>query len=334
MSRPTTTTTSATWKRRSTTIPAVLAATVIGVAALPLLVPLAIVVDVARLRFRLPTLRLYLFALQYLLNDTAEIVLAPFLWLLAGAGTRLDSEASIARHERLQWWSAALLQRRAEQLLGMRMELDDASETALTPGPVIVLARHVSLFDATLPGLLYIRRGFVVRAVVMQELLSDPGFDLIYGRTGSAFIPRGGGAAALDAAKRMTDGLGDNGVAVIFPEGRLFRPDVASRQRQALAEQDPQRADRLSDLQNVLAPRPGGVLALLEAMPDADVVVVDHRGLDQVASLSQLAKRVPLRDPVRVTARRFDRRSIPTTPADRIDWLDSVWLDLDTNLNG
>ena len=87
-------------------------------------------------------------------------------------------------------WSIDVLARRAERLLGLRIDLDADGADALEPGPVIVLCRHVNIVDASLPTLLYQRFGYHTRGVIMAELLADPGFDLIYTRTGSVFIPQ------------------------------------------------------------------------------------------------------------------------------------------------
>ncbi len=320
------------WRRRAVTIPAMLGATVVAVVGFPLLAPAAVAYDLVRLRRRLPTLRVYLFALQYLVNDSVEIVAMPLLWVRAGFGTRIGSEASIARHEALQWWSVRLLVDRAARLLGLRVRVDEASAEALTPGPVIVLCRHVSLFDASLAGLLYQERSMRVRGVVMAELLADPGFDLLYGRLGSVFIPRDDGPRALAAVRTMTDGAGPDTAYVIYPEGRLYRPDVRDRLLDRLRSSDPDRAARLASIRRLLPPRPGGVLALLDAVPEADVVVVDHRGLDRWPSVGALVDQVPVDTTVAVTARRIDRAAIPTGRDERVAWLDELWLDLDRAL--
>jgi hypothetical protein len=186
------------WKRRSRTVPLMLAATAGSVLASPVILVVAAAVDLARFRFRLPTVRVALFLLQYAVNDSVEIVLAPLYWVRAGFGTRLDRPASIKRHQRLQAWSIGLLARRAERLLGIRIEIDEASVAALGPCPAVVLCRHVSIVDASLPALLYQRLGWRTRGVIMAELLADPGFDLIYGRTGSVFIPRDNGPEARE----------------------------------------------------------------------------------------------------------------------------------------
>lgn len=316
------------WKRRARTIPLMLAATAVGVLASPAILAAAAIVDVARCRFRLPTVRVALFLLQYAINDSIEILLAPIFWMLAGFGIRLGQPASIARHERLQQWSIDVLARRAERLLGLRLDIDPDAAAALTPGPVIVVCRHVNIVDASLPSLLYQRLGYRTRGVIMAELLADPGFDLIYSRTGSVFIPRDNGPEARAAVRGMGEGVDSTTAVVIFPEGRLFRADRLERSKTRLADQSPERATRLAPLRHVLPPRPGGVLTLLDTIP-ADVVVIAHAGLDRYASFTELAKAVPLPNPVHVTAWRVPAGQIPATDGERIAWLDEQWLLVD-----
>ena len=308
-----------------------LAVTAAALLWLPVLVLVAIAVDVVRLRFRFPILRVYLFLVQYLINDSVEIVLAPIYWAMAGFGTRLGSESSISRHEGLQWWSVRLLQKRAEQLLGLRIEIDDPDRSILGDGPVIVISRHVSVFDASIPTLVFQPAGFRVGGVVMAEMLADPGFDLIYGRLGSVFVPRDGGPDAIAGITDMVDRLGptEDTALVIFPEGRLFRPSVRDRLLARLGRSDPVRAERLAGLTNLLPPRPQGLHTMLSAVPGADVVVVDHSGFERLRSVSDLLSVVPLDWPIRVRLRRIVRAEIPDDLQGRTAWLDQLWLDLD-----
>ncbi len=317
------------WKRRAKTIPAMLAVTTGTLVLSPLLVPATVAWDLLRLRPRLPTLRIYGFVCQYLVNDSVEILTAGPLWLAAGFGTRLDQPTSERRHQRLQAWSISLLARRADQLLGVRLDTDPDINSTLTPAPAIVLCRHVSLFDASLPSLLYQRLGVHTRGVIMAELLADPGFDLLYQRAGSVFIPRDNAPDARRQAATASQDLDTGTVAIIFPEGRLFRPEVLERSLQRLAEREPERAERLAALRHLLPPRPAGVGALLDAAPDADVVVINHAGLDPYPTFGELARSVPLERPIRVTATRVPRHDVPDDPAQRTVWLDQLWCDLD-----
>ncbi len=177
------------WKRRAVTIPTMLALTTLAVIALPIALPALVVADVARGRFALSSPRVYLFLVQYAVNDTVEILLAGWYWVLAGCGTRLTGAASVRRHERVQAWSIAVLARRAERLLGIRVEIDDRDDAARSGSgdravPSRQPARRVAPVVA-LPSAAY-----HVRGVIMAELLADPGFDLLYRRLGSIFIPR------------------------------------------------------------------------------------------------------------------------------------------------
>lgn len=317
------------WTRRRVTIPTMLGITLVAFAGAPILIPATAVWDVFRLRWRLPTLRTYLFVCQYVFNDTVEILAAGPLWLRAGFGTTLHRPASQRRHQRLQAWSIRTLARRAEQLLGIRVETEPGIETILTPGPAIVVCRHVSLFDASLPSLLYEQLGFHTRGVIMAELLADPGFDLLYQRAGSVFIPRDNNPDASTIAASISTGLDPQTVSVIFPEGRVFRPDVLADSLNRLAQREPSRAERLAGLRHLLPPRPGGINALLDAAPHADVVVINHAGLDHHSTFMSLARAAPLRDPIHVTAQRIDRADIPINAEDRVEWLDDLWRRMD-----
>jgi 1-acyl-sn-glycerol-3-phosphate acyltransferase len=317
--------------RRRRTVPTMLGMAVGAWLALPLAVPAAVAVDLWHRRWRVPTLRLYGVALQYLGNELVEIVLAPVLWVAAGLGTRLDTAASIERHARIQRWSLRTFTRRAEQLLGIRYRVEGAED--LLPAPAIVLSRHVNLFDATLPAWLYqADADRPVLGVVMRDLLSDPGFDLIYQRIGWVFVVRDQSPVARAAIRAMASRLGDDGVGVIFPEGRLHRPELVEPLLARLSTTDPERAERLGGLRHVLPPRPGGVLAMLEGAPTADVVVVTHRGFEAVASLARLRELAPLRRPIEVRVRRIARSQVPADRDGQVRWLDELWLQLDREL--
>jgi 1-acyl-sn-glycerol-3-phosphate acyltransferase len=163
----------------------------------------------------------------------------------------------------------------------------------------------------------------------MAEMLMDPGFDLLYRRLGSVFIARDRGTEAQRAVGRLADGMAEGTGAVIFPEGRLFRPDLVPGLLARIAERDPRRAVRLATLRHVLPARPGGVHALLEALPSADVVFLASAGLDAVPRFADFTRAAPLRNPVRVTAWRCARATIPSAVEARTEWLDAQWQRVD-----
>jgi 1-acyl-sn-glycerol-3-phosphate acyltransferase len=309
-----------------------LAATAIAVVGTPVALVVLAVSDVLRGRVHCPSSRLYLVVVQYLLNDTVEILAAGPLWIAAGFARRLHGATSIARHEALQCWSLRTLSRRASQLLGFRLVVHGGD--LLDAGPVIVLSHHRHVADSALPTqLCLVERDWHVRGVIMQEMLADPGFDLIYQRTGHVFIDRADPDAARASIRRLATPRDARTALVIFPEGRLFRPDLRDRYLQRLAHTCPARRATLADLRHLLPPRPHGVLELLNAAPDADVVVLAHSGLEHLPPLRQImARGLPRTIPLRVRLRRIARHDVPADPHEQIAWLDTIWRQLDDTI--
>jgi 1-acyl-sn-glycerol-3-phosphate acyltransferase len=143
------------------------------------------------------------------------------------------------------------------------------------------------------------------------------------------FIAREDGDDARTRIAHLAGDLRGDTAAVIFPEGRLFRPDILHQQLRRLATTDAIRAERLRNLRHVLPPRPAGVSALLDAAPGTDVVVVAHTGLERHGSFRHLARAVPLRDPITIGAWRVPAREIPDDPERRTAWLDGQWCRVD-----
>jgi hypothetical protein len=78
-------------------------------------------------------------------------------------------------------------------------------------------------------------------------------------------------------------------------------------------------------LEFVLPPRPGGTLGLLEAAPEADVVVCAHTGFEGAASLAELWKGALVHRVIRVQFRRIPRDEIPVGRDARIAWILEEW---------
>ena len=82
---------------------------------------------------------------------------------------------------------------------------------------------------------------------------------------------------------------------MIFPEGGNFtaarRQRAIDRLRRLGLERMAQRAEQMI---HVLAPRPGGFLAALDAAPEADVVLVAHTGLDHLVTVGDVWRELPM----------------------------------------
>ncbi len=117
---------------------------------------------------------------------------------------------------------------------------------------------------------------------------------------------------------------------MIFPEGGNFteqrRDRAIGRLRKLGLERMAQRAEAMT---NVLAPRPGGLLAALDAAPEADVVLVAHTGLDHVLTVADVWRELPMDKQIVMRWWRVPRDEIPAGREERIDWLFSWWEQID-----
>jgi hypothetical protein len=89
-------------------------------------------------------------------------------------------------------------------------------------------------------------------------------------------------------------------------------------------------ASRAEAMTHVLAPRPGGFLAALDAAPDADVVLVAHTGLDHLLTVRDLWRELPMDKQIIMRWWQVPRSEIPEAREARIDWLFGWWEQIDT----
>jgi 1-acyl-sn-glycerol-3-phosphate acyltransferase len=124
--------------------------------------------------------------------------------------------------------------------------------------------------------------------------------------------------------------LDDNDAFVIFPEGGNFtqerrRRAIGRLRDQGLAEM----AGRAEAMKHVLPPRPGGVLAALDAAPGTDVLLVAHTGLDHVVTAADVWRVLPMDKELLMGWWRVPAADIPAGRDARIRWLYDWWLDVD-----
>ena len=251
--------------------------------------------------------------------------------LLLIAGVFVAHRPGAARDDalyRLQAWWASTNLLVAQRALHLEIEVDGA-ERAL-PGPAILLIRHASILDTLLPCA-YVQRpyGFRVRYVLKQELLFDPCIDIVGNALPNYFVDRTGDRAAeLEGVRRLAQNLGTDGV-LIFPEGTRFSHEKRERSLARLASDGSPMAEAAKQLTHVLRPKPGGVLALLDVLPNVDCVFVAHSGLESFAKISSLLDGDVVGSSVRVKLWRVSAEEIPRGDEDRLRWLYAQWGEVD-----
>ena len=316
--------------RRLKTIPPIMIGLVLVTALLPLLLIGAILVDLFRaITQRKPAmaLRLVAFLWIYLATDTFGLITLFALWLLSGFGSnRKMMLNSTWRFQQL--WVRVLLGS-VKLLFGLRI-IDEGAE-CLTPGPVIVLIRHASIVDNLLPSALVAARERVrLRYVLKRELLSEPCLNVAGQRLPNHFVRRDTGEEIeRERIGQLASGMGSEDGFLLYPEGTRFTAERRQRALEKIGERDPQRAARLEPIEYMLPPKVGGLLAVLEQAPEADVVLMIHQGFDGLRLISDIWGGALVGRVINVRFTRVPHDQIPPARDDQVAWLDELWLEAD-----
>lgn len=264
-------------------------------------------------------LRLLVFAWFYFGFELIALVLVGSLFV-----ARPDGEARREILYRLQAWWASVNLKVAQRLLRLSIVVEGAEYAV--PGPVILLIRHASILDTLLPCA-YIQRPFRfrVRYILKQELLFDPCIDVVGNALPNYFVDRAGDTPReLEGVRSLVSSLGTDGV-LIFPEGTRFSPQKRQNALQKLDAQGSELRTAAHALTHVLPPKPGGVLTLLDALPNIDCVFFAHSGLETFAKVKDLLSGAVVGSTVRARLWRVPAADIPFDTADRVRWLYEQW---------
>jgi 1-acyl-sn-glycerol-3-phosphate acyltransferase len=317
------------WSRRAVSFTVLAALWLLSVASLVAL-PLVAAADALR-RGRLAWTRGLLCLVTFLTCEVLGLAAAGGLWLLKPF---LGRDRWLDLHSRLQRRWAGALFGALRRIFGLHLELL-GREALAAPGPLVVLSRHTSTVDTLLPVLALGERG--LRYVLKRELLWDPCLDVVGQRLPNRFVRRGSGDPAAEASRLapLAADLGPRDAAVIFPEGTRFTPAKRERVLASLGRSaDPETAARAGRLRRLLPPRLAGTRALLTASPSADVVLLNHRGLESVHSLASLWNGSLIGRRIEVHLTRVAAVRVPRDRDQLDDWLWDAWSGMDAWLVG
>jgi 1-acyl-sn-glycerol-3-phosphate acyltransferase len=308
----------ATWGVLSTPWPAV----VVGLGAVSTVVP-----------GRWRPVRLLAFAVVGVLLEAAGVL--AFAALTVAYAGRLRGEASQLAHLAVLRVLLQVLVGAARVLFGLRLDTDEVSWSPLDDGTagsenaMLVLSRHAGPGDSLLLVHTLLNRDHLRRPrIVLKDTLAlDPLVDLYLHRLPSAFVRAADGPEVVGGLAR---GLAEEDALLLFPEGGNVTPErrvraIASLRRKGMRA----RAARAEQLQHLLPPRPGGVLAALAAAPHADVVFVAHTGLEHLDSVRDIWHGLPLDTRLLLRWWFVPAGEVPEDPGAQTDWLDDRWAELD-----
>ena len=240
--------------RRIVTISAVVLMFVVTTVLAPLLLILAVLVDIARALAGTRawmTTRSLVFGWAYLLGEMWAVTT---LGLVALTGKQRSIELTYGLQRTWARWNLLCL----EFIFGLSIAAKGL-ESAESP-PFIVLSRHASLIDTLIPAELITRpSGVRLRYVLKKELLLDPALDIAGNRLPNYFVDRGSGESESDrhGIKDLIGSMGSDEAVLIYPEGTRFSVEKQRRLRSRFAEREGRVAELAMGLERVLPGRAG-----------------------------------------------------------------------------
>lgn len=309
--------------RRAITVPVLVALTALWWGLMPLIGSALVVADLVRRR-PLLLARFYLMIGLILLGQVWGLALLFSLWLACGAGLawRRCNRWTLRAEAYWAQWNADVM----AWVYGIRYEVEGSA--VLRDGPSLLLMRHVSINDTILPiSLITSAHGVRMRIVLKRELLFAPIVDGIGHRIPTAFIRRASGdpTRELAAVRAITGDLHPDETIMIFPEGTRFSEARRAQIIGKLRDKDPAAAARAEELTHVLPMRLGGVQALMEGAPQADLVFCAHTGYERAVRLEDFIGGGLYRTTVKVKFWRVAAREVPADPEARAAFLHAEW---------
>ena len=279
-----------------------------------------------------PVRLLWLLVVHLTLESLALVELLG-LWIASGFGLFLRRPFFERIHYDIVQTYLVVFFRESRRVLRLKIETVGPSPDAFPGEPLLVFCRHAGPGDSfTLMYALMHWYGREPRVVLKEALAWDPALGVLLTRLPSRFIsshPAPGRDLEAEVGDLARD-LDENDAFVIFPEGGNFTPERRTRSISRLRRLGLTRmADRAEAMTHVLAPRPGGVLAALEAAPRTDVLLVAHTGLDHVVTVRDVWHSLPMDKRLLMGWWRIPHEEIPADREERIDWLFEWWRTVD-----
>ena len=320
-------------RRRAKGIAIETGAFVVLTIAFPLVLAAAGLVDLALwLVRRKPwmAVRLTCMAWWFLFGELRGIAGLAAIWLLTGGpfGGRSLRRRRLVYDLRIHWARSHLEGVRV--LFGLTFAIEGLEKAG--PGPVLILIRHASIIDNALPdSVIGHAHGLGLRFVLKHELQMIPTIDVGGRMVPTTFVRRGSvdTAGEVNRLRSLAHDLGEGEGILIYPEGTRYTPEKLARAQELIAERQPAIAPLASGLRNVLPPRLGGPLALLEESNGVDIVVCGHVGLDGFEYISDIWAGGLVNTTVRVRFWRHRASEVPTGEVERAAWLYERWQTLD-----
>jgi len=282
---------------------------------------------------RLRLVRIIWMASFYVIWDAACLVALFGLWVGSGFGIWIRRPAFERSHYRLARRMLQLFFWQVRWTLRLEIDVVDADlGNVLTGTPIVVASRHAGPGDSFIlvHALLnwFDRRP---RIVLKDTLQWDPAIDVLLNRLPTQFVTprkarRHGAPGQSDAVGGLARGLDEHSALLIFPEGGNVTPRRRLARIEALRSQGrDDLAAQAEQMINVMAPHSGGMLAALEQAPQAGVVFVGHTGLDDLVTVHDIWRALPVDKRIVMKGWSVPPSAIPRERDAQEQWLFDSW---------
>ncbi|ROS78600.1 1-acyl-sn-glycerol-3-phosphate acyltransferase [Cellulomonas sp. PhB143] len=325
------------WVRRLVLGPLVVLLAVLLVPTTAMLALLVLGIVSWALPGRLRLTRVLWMASFYVLWDAAALVALFALWVASGFGWAIHRPAFQRAHYALARRMITAFFWQVRWTLRLTIDVEGAEALAPLAGrPVVVVSRHAGPGDSfVLVDALLNRFAREPRIVLKDSMQWDPAIDVLLNRIPTRFITphsrrRPGAPGGSAAVGDLAVGMDDDDALLIFPEGGNVTPRRQARRVQALRDAgDDRLAAYAESMRHVMAPHLGGVLAALDAAPEAEIVFVAHTGLESLVTARDIWRALPMDKRIVMAGRTVPRAQVPTPAREREEWLFAQWLSVD-----
>jgi 1-acyl-sn-glycerol-3-phosphate acyltransferase len=319
------------WVRRVLLAPLMIVFAVLAVVTLPVTALVAVLLSVTLPGHRQRLLRVLTLIVVYLLLEAVGLVVLFVVWLMSGCGYAI-------RRPTFQRWHYDVVQvflrvmfAVSRWVLHVRVEVEGPDPASYAGRPLVVCCRHAGPGDSFL--LVHALTNWYAREprIVLKDTLRwDPAIDVVLSRLPSRFISSKRVRTAEEEIADLALRLDDDDALVIFPEGGNFTEHRRVRAIEKLRRDGfIDAAGRAQAMRYVLAPKPGGVLAALDAAGNADVVWVAHTGTDHLFTVADVWRALPMDTVIRMRWWQVPPSDVPQSREARISWLFSWWEHID-----
>ncbi len=300
----------------------------------PLLLLIALLIDVALwIGSRRPfvTIRMVVVIWWFLFGEIKAYLKLIYIYFTSGGpwGRGNIRRRRLVFALRIAWARNHLIAIRI--LFGLKFTVEGEENTA--PGPYIFMPRHVSIID-NLIGDVFIGhpRGIGVRYVIKQEISALTPIDIGGRWIPTVFVKRGSldPDTEIAAVRALTHDMSGGEIMAIYPEGTRPTPEKIKRAQDIIADRQPEIAPLAARLNNLLPPRLGGPLAVLdEASAGTDVVFCGHVGFEGIRTVKDVWVGALVGREIKLRFWRYDGTTIPQDDAARTEWLYEKWQIVD-----